>query len=239
MGFSVQIKDVSFSANKTRFLLQNISLSISPGSFVALLGENGAGKTTLMDLLMGFRKPSSGQIWVNDKEPSSDPWAQRAEIAYLSEKWGLPGDWSVSDFLSFNQFFYPRYSKDLESELISIFKVKPSSRIFNLSAGEVRRVQVVSSLSINPQLVLVDEITAVLDIIGRQRFLDFLTRMSQQNNTTVILATNILENLVNHISHVALISQSRLQLFQDKTDFLQAESPLNFSKLVATKLETP
>lgn len=239
MGFSVHIKDVSYSAHKTRFLLENVSLQIPPGSFVALLGENGAGKTTLMDLLMGFRKPSSGKIFVNEQEPSLDAWVQREDIAYLSEKWGLPGDWSVSDFLEFNRFFYPRYSKELETELISMFKVDPSSRIFNLSAGEVRRVQVVSSLSINPKLILVDEITAVLDIIGRQRFLDFLSRMNQQNQTTVILATNILENLIHHISHVALISKSKVLLFQEKDSFLQQENPSHFAKLVANKLEAP
>jgi ABC-2 type transport system ATP-binding protein len=205
---------------------------------VALLGENGAGKTTLMDLLMGFRKPSSGQIWVNEKEPSSDPWTQRAEISYLSEKMGLPGDWSVTDFLSFNRFFYPNYSLELESELISLFRVNPKARIFNLSAGEVRRVQVVSSLSINPKLVLADEITAVLDIIGRQRFLNFLFQLNQKHQTTIILATNILEDLINYLTHVGLLSNSELVLFQSKHEFLKDSHPNEFSKLVASRLES-
>ncbi|MFM8268933.1 MAG: hypothetical protein ACKN9V_02000, partial [Pseudomonadota bacterium] len=142
-----------------------------------------------------------------------------------------------ADFLSFNHFFYPSYSKELESELIALFKVDPAARIFNLSAGEIRRVQVVSSLSINPKLIIADEITAVLDIIGRQKFLEFLSTFSRKTGATVVLATNILEDLINHISHVALISKGRLNLFKEKSDFLSGQDPLQFSKLIARELE--
>lgn len=238
MGFSIQINNLTYTVQKKRPLLRGLSLEVPEGSFVALLGENGAGKTTLMDLLIGFRKPSSGSILINGKEPCSDPWEQRREISYLSERMGLPGDWSVSDFLAFNRFFYPSYSSELESELLSLFKVNPSARIFNLSAGEVRRVQVVSSLSINPKLILADEITAVLDIIGRQKFLSFLSEFNQKNQTTVILATNILEDLIHHISHVALVSQGQLSLFKETREFLGGENPSQFSKLVAQRLDS-
>lgn len=237
MGFSISIERLTYTVQKKRTLLNNLSVEIPAGSFVALLGENGAGKTTLMDLLIGFRKPSSGTIEVNGKEPSQDPWEQRREISYLTEKMGLPGDWSVADFLTFNRYFYPSYSKELESELLDLFKVKSDARIFNLSAGEVRRVQVVSSLSINPKLVLADEITAVLDIIGRQKFLAFLTELRKRNGTTIILATNILEDLVNHISHIALVSKGSLSLFQEKSGFMAGESDSEFSRRVAEHLE--
>ncbi|NBT59816.1 hypothetical protein EBT16_13640, partial [bacterium] len=155
-----------------------------------------------------------------------------------AEKMGLPGDWSVAEFLSFNRFFYPNYSMVLERDLLDLFKVNPSERIFNLSAGEIRRVQVVSSLSINPDLILADEITAVLDIIGRQKFLSFLSHLNRTKQTTVMLATNILEDLINHISHVALISKGRLLVFTDKAGFLMGEESTEFSRLVAKHLDT-
>jgi ABC-2 type transport system ATP-binding protein len=238
MGFSIELQNLGYSVSPNRFLLDDISLTVPTGAFVALLGENGAGKTTLMDLLVGFKKPTHGKLLVNDKEPAQDPWEQRKTISYLSEKMGLPGDWSVAEFLKFNRYFYPGYSSELESQLLGLFKVNPAQRIFNLSAGEIRRVQVVSSLSINPELVLADEITAVLDIIGRQKFLSFLSELNRTRQTTVILATNILEDLINHISHVALISRGRLSLFKEKEQFLGGEESSQFSKIVAKHLDS-
>jgi ABC-type multidrug transport system ATPase subunit len=80
---------LSFQVNRKTQILENLSVSFSPGSFVAVLGENGAGK-----------------ILVDGSIPHEDPWALRQRIVYMSEKIDLPGDWSVNEFLEFNRFFY-------------------------------------------------------------------------------------------------------------------------------------
>ena len=202
-----------------------------------MLGENGAGKTTLLDLMMGFRSPACGFLKVQDKKPYMDNWQQRYEIAYLSEKIDIPGDWSVKEFLEFNKFFYKKYSREREKQLLSEFKITINRRLGNMSAGEIRRVQIISAMAREPQLIIVDEITAVLDIIGRRKFMQILHEQNQSTNCTVVLATNILENLANYVSHIFLLKKGKMTSFKPLNEFLKGYDKAQFSQLVADILE--
>lgn len=236
MGYRVEIKDLEYQINKKR-ILNNIALDIRQGSFVAVLGENGAGKTTLLDLIMGFRKPTQGSIKVQGNQPYEDNWIQRQEIAYLSEKVDIPGDWSVGDFLEFNKYFYKNYSEEKELTFVKEFGVDRENRLGNMSAGEIRRVQLVASLSIQPRLIVIDEITAVLDIVGRRKFMNLLHDLSKSTRCTIILATNILEDLADHISDVLLIKKGEMRIFQTLHIFLKGTNKSKFSQRVADLLE--
>lgn len=238
-GYAITARDLAYSVNREKVILSSVNFDVPPGAFVAVLGENGAGKTTLLDLAMGFRGPTGGSIEIGGSAPHLDPWETRRSIAYLSEKMDLPGDWSVSEFLKFNRAFYPGYSAAMEAELSKMFRVDTRARVGNLSAGEIRRVQVVGALSIQPKLVIVDEITAVLDIVGRQRFLRLLSEMNRQSGCTVLLATNILEDLAEHASHVCLVAKGKVITMETLSGFLGGADKQQFSKRVVERLETP
>ncbi len=238
MKFVVDIEKLSLETSGRTLILKNLDLQIPSGSFVLILGENGAGKTSLLDLMMGFRKPTSGKISVYGKSPSDDPWKDRQEIAYLSEKVDLPGDWSVQEFLSFNSRFYEKYDAGTEAKLAQEFKIQRDQRIGNMSAGEIRRVQIVAALSMNPKLVLIDEITAVLDIIGRHRFLKMLGELNSKSGGTVLLATNIVENLDLYATHVALMDRGALISIESTADFKNTKMGATFSECVALRLES-
>ena len=156
----------------------------------------------------------------------------------MSEKVDIPGDWSVEDFFQFNRFFYQNYAIDLEKQLSEQFRVNKAGRLGNMSAGEVRRVQIVGALAIQPKLIVVDEITAVLDIVGRRRFMKVLRDLNRRLGCTIVLATNILEDLENYTSHLLLIKSGRLCLFQSIEEFLGQKEKARFSELVADILET-
>ena len=223
---------------ENKIVLKNVSCQISQGSFVALLGENGSGKTTLIDLMMGFRKPSSGTVRVKGEEPHLDPWQSRQSMAYLSEKVDIPGDWLIREFLDFNAFFYPKYDHDLELRLAKIFKVQTTNVIGNLSAGEIRRAQIVGALSTHPNLIFVDEITAVLDIVGRQRFFDILTDLNRRTGCTIFMATNIMEGLASHLTHAMIIKDGRIAEFDTIASLIGKDKSIEeFSRLIAEKIE--
>lgn len=237
MGYKVNMANLNYGIGRDKKILTDISVKISSGSFVAVLGENGAGKTTLLDLILGFRNPTTGSLKVNDDQPYQDNWEQRQEIAYLSEKVDIPGDWSAGDFLEFNKFFYKNYSTEKEAKLIQKFGVDKGNRLGNMSAGEIRRVQVVASLSIQPSLIVVDEITAVLDIVGRRKFMRLLHELNKATQCTIVLATNILEDLAGYISHVLLLRQGKVSSFQSLSTFLARKNKSGFSQKVADLLE--
>jgi ABC-2 type transport system ATP-binding protein len=232
----ISIQQLGYAING-RVILRDIAASIPTGAFVGVLGENGAGKTTLLDLLMGFRVPSQGMIAVLDEQPHRDHWEARRRIAYLSEKVDMPGDWSIQEFLEFHQFFYPQYSHERQQYLLNEFRIAPQDRVGNLSAGEIRRAQIVAALASFPDIVVVDEISAVLDIVGRRKFMRLLHEQSQISQATIVFATNILEDLVNHISHILLLRQGTLHTFTTLEDFTQGHAESEFPQLVADMLE--
>lgn len=234
----VRIKNVSFVTHTNRAILSNIDVEVPAGSFVAVLGENGAGKTTLLDLLMGFKRPTSGTIEVFGRQPHDDPYSERERISYLSEKMDLPADWSVDYFMEFNRFFFSRYSREREQELIREFGVDLSNRIGNLSAGEIRRTQIVASLATPRDLVVVDEITAVLDIVGRKKFMRVLSQLQRNHGTTIVLATNILEDIHLFASHVLLLSHGKVKSFASLDSFLAGSDRNHFSDRVVYELES-
>ena len=92
MGLKVEILNLGYQIRRDKTVLSDINLNITPGDFVAVLGENGAGKTTLLDLILGFRKPTRGTLKVENEKPHQDNWQSRQSIAYLSEKVDIPGD---------------------------------------------------------------------------------------------------------------------------------------------------
>ena len=117
-------------------------------------------------------------------------------------------------------------------------KVREQNVIGHLSAGEIRRAQIVGALSIKPQLILVDEITAVLDIVGRQKFFEILTALNQSLGCTIFMATNIMEGLATHLTHAMIIKDGRIAEFGTIASLVGAgRTTEEFSRLIAEKIE--
>ena len=143
----VRASGLGYRLDSGREILTRIDFHLPPASFLAIVGENGAGKTSLLDLLLGFRRRTDGELSVLDRDPETDPWQTRARIAYLSEKIDIPGDWEPGDFLEFHRRFYDSYDRDEERALMGRLRVPYDARIGTMSAGEIRRVQIIGALA--------------------------------------------------------------------------------------------
>jgi ABC-2 type transport system ATP-binding protein len=218
-------------------ILSRVSFQINRGAFIAVLGENGAGKTTLLDTMMGFRKPSDGTLLIDGLNVVEDNYHQRQTVAYLSEKVDMPGDWTCGEFLEFNRFFYPRYETEVERSLMAQWQIRSEERIVNLSAGELRRVQIIAALCQNPTLLIIDEISAVLDIVGRRRFMSTLKNLYRRAAATILFATNILEDLESAVTHILILRQGRLLTFQPLEEFMGASPMPSLADRVAKRIE--
>lgn len=219
----IKVNNMGFEI-KNKTILNGLDFDLPKGRFLAVLGENGAGKTTFLDLLMGFKSPTSGGIKVFDSEYDDDSCELRKKISYMSEKIDIPGDWNGRDFLDFHSFFYDTYDFALEKELIDIFKIDETQRSGSMSAGEGRRLQIVGALATHPELIIIDEITAVLDILARIRFLKTLKRVQQEQETTIILATNIPEGLEHYASDILLLNRGNQLSFSSIDKFIDKKN---------------
>ena len=222
----ISVRNLQYQLPNKRQILSGIDFELGQGEFLAVLGENGAGKTTLLDILMGFRRRTGGEVKVTERDPVDDPWETRSNITYLSEKVDIPGDWDAEEFLDFHRYFYRGYDVSEEQKLIELFGISKKERVGNLSAGEIRRLQIVGALAAQPDLVIADEITAVLDILARRKFLKVLQERQRGRGMAIVLATNVPEGLEAYAHRVLLIHRGQQITFSKTSDFLNGDKDL-------------
>lgn len=186
-------------------ILKDINFQLHEGEFLGVLGRNGVGKTTLMDLLLGFRPYTSGSIEVLGENPLDSNRKNLYSICFLSHDSIVKGNLTIAQLLNWYADLYPQYSKEEEKFLMDFFKLNPSDKIGALSTGQQRKAQAVAALSACPKIVLIDEITAVLDPETRDQFFKVIHHLKAKNKMSFILATNIAEDLINRADKVLFI----------------------------------
>ncbi|WP_102400335.1 ATP-binding cassette domain-containing protein [Haloimpatiens massiliensis] len=177
--------------------VKDVSLNFTPGIW-GLLGPNGAGKTTLMRMMVGNLKPSEGEICFGNNKISSLGGEYLGRIGYLPQHFGYDKNQSVEDFLN-----YIGALKDIDkatrrtciTELLKQFNLSDvkHKKVDELSGGMKRRVGICQAMINNPDILIVDEPTAGLDIEERRNFRHYLTTISKEK--IIILSTHIVSDI--------------------------------------------
>ena len=202
----LKVTDLAYCYAEDYMVFQSINFEIHKGEFWGILGRNGAGKTTLMDIILGLKYPSKGHVKI-DGVIVKDHGEGHPNIVFLSQDVCLKGDISITEFLEFNRFFYKKYSIEKENELLEYFELSRDWMIGALSTGQQKKVQIVAGLSANTDIILIDEITAVLDPETRIKFFSKILEYNKNYNKTIVLATNIYEDLKNRVDKVLYITE--------------------------------
>lgn len=202
----ITVKNLSYSYPRDHLVFNDLSCEINQGEFWGILGRNGAGKTTLIDLILGIKYPSNGEVRVLNKDPNSPEEDHQNEVVFLSQDIQVKGDITIKEFLKFHSYFYSKYSKEIEQELLQYFDLKPEALVGALSTGQQKKVQVVSGLASDTKIIIIDEITAVLDPETRFKFFSKILEFNKKLKKTVILATNIAEDLKGRVDRILYIN---------------------------------
>ena len=171
-----------------RWVLRHINLLVNPRDKVVIVGPNGSGKSTLVKILMGLTSPSEGSVKILGEHARKAGFDKlRRSIGYMPEKTTLPGEMRVEDYLSmFAELRKCSYDDLAESlGLKAFYKAKISS----LSQGYQRRVMLAGALLCKPQLIILDEPYANLDI-GSRFVIDELLQ-SYSKDLTLIMTTHV------------------------------------------------
>ncbi len=202
----LDIKNMTYKLPKGRVILERLNLTIWPGEFLGVLGKNGAGKTTLLDIIMGIRPATDGQIEFMEHNPQHLPSEIAQEIVFLSQDIKISRSMAIREYLDYMSFYYKRYDKKREAQLLEYFDMDPEAKMGSLSTGQQKKVQIVSGLSVDAKLIIIDEITAVLDPESRLKFFRLLEKIHATRRQSVILATNIAEDLIGRVDRVVFLS---------------------------------
>ncbi len=174
-------------------VLEDISLEVEQGEFLAIIGYSGAGKTTLMSLLAGLVQPDSGSIKLSGK-PMEGPGPDRGIVF---KNYSLLPWLTVYDNIAlavdqvFSDWSAERRREHIEKQIATVRLTSARDKIpGELSGGMRQRVSVARALSLQPELLLLDEPLSALDALTRANLQDEINRICQEEKKTVILITN-------------------------------------------------
>jgi ABC-2 type transport system ATP-binding protein len=193
--------------------LKNVSLDIQKGMF-GLLGPNGAGKSTLMRIIATLQEPDSGSVHLGEINGLEQKNNLRKVLGYLPQQFGVFPKLSPEDLLNHLAVLKGIVNNKERAELIAsvlhkvnLYEVR-KHQLGGFSGGMKQRFGIAQALLNNPKLLIVDEPTAGLDPVERNRFYNLLSEVGE--HTIVILSTHIVDDVKELCADMAIINKGQV-----------------------------
>lgn len=197
----IEIKDLTFAYRKNEYVIKGINLTINRGEYICILGHNGSGKSTLAKLIVGLLFPSSGEIYIDGElfnSQSIDRLRQKIGIVFQNPDNQFVGV-TVQDDIAFgleNRCF-PREEMlqriDYYSKLVSMDSFLDHNPE-NLSGGEKQRVAIAGVLAMDPEVIIFDEATSMLDPKGVFEVNEVINKL-KGTKTIITITHNLIEGI--------------------------------------------
>ncbi|MFV8325222.1 ABC transporter ATP-binding protein [Flavobacterium sp. ZS1P14] len=208
----LEIKDISKQYNKSKFGLQNFSITIENG-ILGLLGPNGAGKSTLMKIIATISNPTSGQILLDGVDITNNPNKIRKILGYLPQDFGVYPNLNAYEFLEYIAAMKGIGGPNLKDRIFQLLEgvnlidaaKKP---IGTYSGGMKQRIGIAQVLLNNPKILIFDEPTVGLDPEERVRFRNLISDLA--NDCIVILSSHIVSDIETIADEVAIMKNGKL-----------------------------
>lgn len=206
------------------YAVRDVSMAIPPGAITGFLGPNGAGKTTLIRMLCGLIEPSSGTARVLGYDVSRQAELIKQNIGYMSQKFSLYEDLTVSENLEFYAGIYGvnQQRRRLRIEaMLEIADLKDLRRemVASLTPGHRQRLALAAAMVSEPRLIFLDEPTSGVSPVVRRDFFNIIHHLASQG-TTVIVSTHFMDE-AERCDTIAFMSGGRLLAF-DSPERLKA-----------------
>lgn len=236
MGEFIRVDNVSFSYDDNR-VLNNISLSVQEGEFVALLGHNGCGKSTMAKLFNVLLSPQSGTVTIDGitAETEDDIYEIRSRVGLVLQN---PDNQLVATVVEEDVAFGPenlgvspqeiRRRVDSALKAVDMYEYR-SHAPHKLSGGQKQRVAIAGIIAMEPRCIVLDEPTAMLDPKGRQEVMDTIRHLNKSMGITIVLITHYMDEAVQAdrvivMDKGSILTQGTPRQVFSKTELLKEHS---------------
>lgn len=194
--------------------VHNLSFTVKQGEIYGLLGPNGAGKTTTLRMLLGLLRPTSGQASIAGFGSSQHPDEVKRRVGYVSTSSGLYQSLTVREMLLFFADLYAVPMDRARAELDHLARLLVlddflEQRCATLSTGQRQRVNLARALIHRPPVMLLDEPTLGLDVLGSQVVTEYIDHLRSEGKA-VILTTHHLDDAERHCTRFGLLHRGEL-----------------------------
>jgi ABC-2 type transport system ATP-binding protein len=199
-------------------VLDGVDFSVHRGEVVTLLGPNGAGKTTTIEILEGFRVRSAGSVSVLGVDPRTGGEDWRARVGVVLQSWRDHARWTPRVLLDhLGRYYLPYSTADRErpydvDRLITMVGLEDHQhqKVRTLSGGQRRRLDLAVGIIGRPELLFLDEPTAGFDPQARRDFHDLVHRLTDLEDTTILLTTHDLDEAEKLADRILILSEGRI-----------------------------
>jgi energy-coupling factor transport system ATP-binding protein len=224
MDISLQQVDYRYQANTPfeRLAIQDVSIEIPTGTYMAIIGHTGSGKSTVLQHLNALLQPSSGSVIIGErtikaKQKNKDLKAVRQRVGIVFQ---FPEHQLFEETVEKDIMFGPMNFGVSEKEALlrartalkhvglpeEILEKSP----FDLSGGQMRRVAIAGVLAMEPDVIVLDEPTAGLDPRGRKEIMDMFYQLHQERNLSTILVTHSMEDAARYADQIVIMQQGKV-----------------------------
>ena len=236
-NFAIQIKDLKKSY-KELLALKGVDINISQGEFFGLLGPNGAGKTSTINILTGLVFKNSGNCFVFGKDTVDDYRYTRSKIGIAAQELSVDWFFSIENLLFFQAGYYGINRTDAKPRIEKLLKKlglekKRDSKLRQLSGGMKRRFQIAKALVHDPEILILDEPTAGVDVELRHELWRYFKELHNAGKT-ILLTTHYIEEAEKLCDSVSIINNGEVIAKGSPKELMKSEGKegltINLSK---------
>ena len=214
MPLAVELEDVGFAYPNAPLVLRGVDLAVEPGEFVAIAGPNGGGKTTLLRIMLGLEQPQNGSVRLFGEPPARV--RRRGRIGYLAQRahLGIESPVTVREVVAAGRVprrgvFGPLRAADRAGVDRTIARVGLADRagaaISTLSGGQQQRAFIAKALAADPQLLVLDEPTAGVDVDAQESLASLLDRLHRELGVTILFVSHEFGAVEGYVQRLVLV----------------------------------
>lgn len=238
----LEFRGVSFSYEKNKTIIDNMSFKINKGELISIVGKNGAGKSTISKLICGFYRPTKGDILLSGKKINNDTIKERAnKIGLVMQNPNqMLSKTMIFDEVAFGLKVRGVEDEEIESRVTETLKVcglypYRNWPISALSYGQKKRVAIASILVLNPEIIILDEPTAGQDFKHYTEIMEFIKSLNKLG-VTIIMITHDMHLMLEYTDRTLVVSKGRVLCSETPAEVLTNENLINEGNLKETSL---
>lgn len=219
---AISVKDLTITyhgGKKPDFSFGPVTLELPKGAILGLLGENGAGKTTLMKLILGLRRPQSGEISLLDGAPGQP--AIMENVGVVLDEPGVPACLTPVQLGKVLGRIYHSWDPQRYAQHLRQLQLPENKPFSEFSKGMKTKLSIAAALGHCPKLLILDEPTSGLDPLVREEMLELLSDFTRDPEHSILISSHIVGDLEKLCDYVAFLHHGTLLLCEEKDRVLE------------------
>jgi ABC-2 type transport system ATP-binding protein len=193
-----------------KFHLGPLDFELEQGMIVGLVGANGSGKSTFLRLLMNMLKEDDGEIQFFGKDSSEDQPDYKEKIGYAGELFEAYDFLTIKGIRNLISHWYPSWNEEKFTELVKRYRIDIDEKFSRCSMGTKKKIDFIFALAHDPQILLLDEPTAGVDIVSQGKMKEDLIKFMENGERSIVLATHTVDEINKLCDEIIVMVQGRV-----------------------------